>query len=123
MSWIFVEKKENTFEGRYVCYFSSLAAWANKGWKRKKKSDQQIGTEMPRMFNVKEIQKGVRKKYNMQCQTNTTPWQKEIQYAMSNKYNMVAEINTIFDVKEYNIVTELSRDKCQTNTIWWQREI
>ena len=39
---------------------------------RGKRNNQQIGTEMPGMFNVKRILHDVREKYNMQCQTNTT---------------------------------------------------
>ena len=39
---------------------------------RRKRNNQQIGTEMPGMFNVRQIQHDDEEKYNVQCQTNTT---------------------------------------------------
>ena len=49
--------------------FATSSVWRLEQTKdeRRKRNNQQIGTEMPGMFNVEQIQHGDRKKYNAQC--------------------------------------------------------
>ena len=62
---LFYERKTN-FQGGM---FATSSVWRLEQTKdeRRKRNNQQIGTEMPGMFNVEQIQHGHRKKYNVQC--------------------------------------------------------
>ena len=74
-------------------FATSLVCWLEQTKdERRKRNNQQIGTEMPGMYNVKQIQHGDREKYQRNKQEigtvmsrmynvkkNTTWWQGEIQ--------------------------------------------
>ena len=70
MKYIFRKRKKNFQEGM----FATSSVWRLEQTKdeRRKRNNQQIGTEMPGMFNVEQIQHGDRKNYNIRCQTSTT---------------------------------------------------
>ena len=52
--------------------FATSSVWRLEQTKdeRRKRNNQQIGTEMPGMFNVEQIHHGDRNRYNIQCQTS-----------------------------------------------------
>ena len=67
MKYIFCKRKKNFQEGMFAT--SSVCRLEQTKDERRKRNNQQIGTEMPGMFNVEQIQHSHRKKYNVQSTT------------------------------------------------------
>ena len=104
-------------------FATSLVCWLEQTKdERRKRNNQQIGTEMPGMYNVKQIQHGDREKYQRNKQEIGTVMSR--MYNVKKKYTMVTGINTIEIQKKclectmHNTLRGRINVPCQTNTPW-----